>query len=102
MKKAKLWMMAAILTPAALMMSCTDRVDNPVTGQPAENPAETEEQAAFWSKFDAWQSDSCTTGDDFYMHMTGKFFFNPTSIYPGGMLSYATDMMELSKRTLIW
>jgi len=100
MKKAKLWMMAAILTPAALMMSCTDREDNPVTGQPVENPAETEEQAAFWSKFDAWQSDSCTTGDDFYMHMTGKFFFNPTSIYPGGMLSYATDIMGLRESTI--
>jgi len=58
-------MFVAILTSATMFSSCVDYVDNPVT--PVPEPVETEKQAQFWSKFDKWQTDSCTVGDDFYM-----------------------------------
>ena len=77
-------MMAAILTPAALLTSCMDNIDNP--GSPTSPAGETAAQAAFWDKFDKWQTDSCTLGDDFYMHMEGKFWWNPEDIYPDGMI----------------
>ena len=85
-------MMAAILTPAALLTSCTDNIDNP--GSPTRPAGETAAQTAFWDKFDKWQTDSCTLGDDFYMHMEGKFWWNPEDIYPDGMISYASDLQS--------
>ena len=88
----KQWMMAAILTPAALLTSCTDNIDNP--GSPTRPAGETAAQTAFWDKFDKWQTDSCTLGDDFYMHMEGKFWWNPEDIYPDGMISYASDLQS--------
>ncbi|MBO5595065.1 MAG: hypothetical protein J5931_10735 [Prevotella sp.] len=92
MRKMKQWMMAAILTPAALLTSCTDNIDNP--GSPTRPAGETAAQTAFWDKFDKWQTDSCTLGDDFYMHMEGKFWWNPEDIYPDGMISYASDLQS--------
>ena len=85
-------MMAAILTPAALLTSCTDNIDNP--GSPTRPAGETAAQTAFWDKFNQWQTDSCTLGDDFYMHMEGKFWWNPEDIYPDGMISYASDLQS--------
>ena len=70
--------------------ACTDTVDNPVTPEPV-NP-ETPAQQAFWAPFDAWQTDSCTVGDDFFMHMLGTWWKNPVDIYPGGLLAYAGDL----------
>ena len=92
MRKMKQWMMAAILTPAALLTSCTDNIDNP--GSPTRPAGETAAQTAFWDKFENWQTDSCTLGDDFYMHMEGKFWWNPEDIYPDGMISYASDLQS--------
>ena len=98
MRKMKLWMMAAIMIPAALLTSCTDNIDNP--GSPTRPAGETPAQTAFWEKFEAWQTDSCTLGDDFYMHMTGKFWWNPTTIYPGGMMTYAAKLIAEKVKTL--
>ena len=88
----KQWMMAAILTPAALLTSCTDNIDNP--GSPTRPAGETAAQTAFWDKFENWQTDSCTLGDDFYMHMLHNFWWNPEDIYPDGMISYAGDLQS--------
>ena len=88
----KQWMMAAILTPAALLTSCTDNIDNP--GSPTRPAGETAAQTAFWDKFNQWQTDSCTLGDDFYMHMLHNFWWNPEDIYPDGMISYAGDLQS--------
>ena len=85
-------MMAAILTPAALLTSCTDNIDNP--GSPTRPAGETAAQTAFWDKFNQWQTDSCTLGDDFYMHMLHNFWWNPEDIYPDGMISYAGDLQS--------
>ena len=92
MRKMKQWMMAAILTPAALLTSCTDNIDNP--GSPTRPAGETAAQTAFWDKFENWQTDSCTLGDDFYMHMLHNFWWNPEDIYPDGMISYAGDLQS--------
>ena len=46
-------------------------------------------QHAFWKQFDAWQTDSCTVGDDFFMHMIGSWWKNPVDVYPNGLLGYA-------------
>ena len=88
----KQWMMAAILTTVALLTSCTDNIDNP--GSPTRPAGETAAQTTFWDKFDKWQTDSCTLGDDFYMHMEGKFWWDPEDIYPDGMISYASDLQS--------
>ena len=85
-------MMAAILTPAALLTSCTDNIDNP--GSPTRPAGETAAQTAFWDKFNQWQTDSCTLGDDFYMHLLHNFWWNPEEIYPDGMISYAGDLQS--------
>ena len=85
-------MMAAILTPAALLTSCTDNIDNP--GSPTRPAGETAAQTAFWDKFNQWQTDSCTLGDDFYMHLLHNFWWNPEDIYPDGMISYAGDLQS--------
>ena len=91
MKKiSKLWMLAAILTSATMFSSCVDNEDNPVT--PVPEPVETAQQAQFWSKFDKWQTDSCTVGDDFYMHLLHNFWRNPIDIYPDGMIQYARSL----------
>jgi len=90
--KLNQWMLAAILTTAAMFFSCVDDIDNPVT--PLQGLGETAKQAQFWSKFDKWQTDSCTLGDDFYMHMLHNFWWNPKNIYPGGMLTYASDLQS--------
>ncbi|MBQ2675699.1 MAG: hypothetical protein IJG07_13670 [Prevotella sp.] len=92
MRKMKQWMMAAILTPAALLTSCTDNIDNP--GSPTRPAGETAAQTAFWDKFNQWQTDSCTLGDDFYMHLLHNFWWNPEDIYPDGMISYAGDLQS--------
>lgn len=92
MRKMKQWMMAAILTPAALLTSCTDNIDNP--GSPTRPAGETAAQTAFWDKFNQWQTDSCTLGDDFYMHLLHNFWWNPEEIYPDGMISYAGDLQS--------
>jgi hypothetical protein len=92
MRKMKQWMMAAILTPAALLTSCTDNIDNP--GSPTRPAGETAAQTAFWDKFNQWQTDSCTLGDDFYMHLLHNFWWNPEDIYPDGMISYADDLQS--------
>ena len=88
----KLWMLVAILTSATMFSSCSDNADNP--GSPVREPGETAQQAQFWSKFEKWQTDSCTLGDDFYMHMLHNFWWNPKDIYPGGMLTYASNLQS--------
>ncbi len=70
--------------------SCTDRYDNPVT--PSQVRPETPEQQVFWAPFDAWKTDSCTAGDDFYMYMLGTWWKNPVDIYPTGLLPYASQL----------
>ena len=90
MKKNLIWMMAAILTPVAMLTSCTDNIDNAFPTRPA---GETPVQTKFWEKFESWQTDSCSVGDDFFMHMTGKFWWNPTTIYPDGLIPYAASEM---------
>ncbi len=87
----KQWMIIAILSPVALLISCTDNVDNP--GSSTRPASETPAQIAFWEKFKQWQTDSCSVGDDFFMHMTGKFWWNPTTIYPDGLMPYAASEM---------
>ena len=97
MKKMILWMLGAILINT-LMPSCIDNIDNPT---PSADPAgETQAQAAFWEKFNQWQTDSCSVGDDFFMHMTGKFWWNPTTIYPDGLMPYAASEMFGKTATL--
>lgn len=71
------------------MASCTS-FDNPVNDNP--QPAETPEQQAFWAPFDAWKTDSCTVGDDFYMHMLGTWWKNPVDIFPNGLLTYSEKL----------
>ena len=93
MMKKSLKTLAAVLCCAMTMTvftACIDTVDNPVTPEPV-NP-ETPAQQAFWAPFDAWQTDSCTVGDDFFMHMLGTWWKNPVDIYPGGLLAYAGDL----------
>ena len=85
-------MLAAILTSATMFSSCTDNMDNP--GPDVIDTVETPKQVQFWSKFDSWQTDSCTLGDDFYMHMLHNFWWNPNGIYPGGMIPYARDFQS--------
>lgn len=92
MKKFSFWMLAAILTSATMFSSCVDNEDNPVT--PVPEPVETAQQAQFWSKFDKWQTDSCTVGDDFYMHILHNFWWNPKDIYPDGMMDYAQSLQR--------
>ncbi|MGX8695567.1 MAG: M13-type metalloendopeptidase [Prevotella sp.] len=89
-KNLKLWMLLGAVTLG--LASCTDNIDNPVTPEP-ENP-ETPEQQAFWAPFDAWQTDSCTVGDDFFMHTIGTWWKNPVDIYPGGLLNYASYLND--------
>lgn len=86
------WILGVMVLPMAVMTSCVDNVDNPAA--PPSVPGESEQQTQFWSKFDKWQTDSCTLGDDFYMHMEGKFWWNPEDIYPDGMISYATELND--------
>ena len=69
--------------------SCTI-TDNPVTPEP--QPSETPEQLAFWAQFDAWKTDSCAIGDDFFMHMIGTWWKNPVDIYPNGLMNYADNV----------
>ena len=66
--------------------SCTS-YDNPADY--GSQYSETPEQQAFWATFDAWKTDSCTVGDDFFMHMIGSWWKNPTTVYPNGLMPYA-------------
>ena len=91
-KKLNLWILAAILILATIFSSCTDNIDN--SGSIVSEPVETAKQVQFWSKFEKWQTDSCTLGDDFYMHMLHNFWWNPKDIYPGGMIAYAGDLQS--------
>ena len=99
-------MLAAIIAcgfASVMMTSCSDtfgqadnsyREDDPVP----ENP-ETPEQQEFWAKFDAWQTDSCTLGDDFFMHMLGTWWKNPVDIYPDGMIDYSVELNNQRRLT---
>ena len=71
----------------AVFTACTDTIDNPADTELVNG--ETPAQRAFWARFDAWQTDSCTLGDDFYMHMIGTWWKNPVDIYPDGLTQYA-------------
>jgi len=93
MKKLNQWMFVAILTSATMFSSCVDNADNPAT--PVSEPVETAKQAQFWSKFDKWQTDSCTLGNDFYMHLLHNFWQNPIDIYPKGMIPYARSLQRI-------
>ena len=66
--------------------SCTT-YDNPASYEPQYS--ETPEQQAFWAYFDAWKTDSCTVGDDFFMHTIGTWWKNPVAVYPNGLMTYA-------------
>ena len=59
MSKTKLWMLVAILTSATMFSSCVDNMDNPAPTVD-DYAGETAKQVQFWSKFDKWQTDSCT------------------------------------------
>lgn len=93
MKKNLFLMCAVILTVCGTMLSsCVANEDNP--GAPVPEPVETGKQAQFWSKFDKWQTDICTVGDDFYMHMLHNFWWNPIDIYPNGMNNYGAKLQK--------
>jgi len=79
-----------------LLTSCTDNIDNP--GSPTRPAGETAAQTAFWDKFNQWQTDSCSVGDDFYMHLLHNFWWNPTTIYPDGLMSVSSA--EMFKKTI--
>ena len=80
----------AVFALPLLATSCIDHMDNPVADINPETPA----QQAFWAQFDSWQTDSCTVGDDFYMHMLGAWWNNPVDIYPGGLMPYAGELND--------
>ena len=84
----------------AVFTACTDTIDNPANT--ALVNGETPEQQAFWARFDAWQTDSCTLGDDFYMHMIGTWWKNPVDIYPNGMIAYAETLNNERLREIIY
>lgn len=92
MKKSfRLWM---LMVPLALgLASCETDNNHAFDPKDVINP-ETPEQQTFWQKFDAWQTDSCTVGDDFYMHMVGTWWKNPVSIYPKGVMEYADELND--------
>ena len=90
MKQSKRYLLLLLVTVAFGLTSCIDNTDNPVVPVPT-NP-ETPEQQAFWAPFDSWQTDSCTVGDDFYMHMIGTWWKNPMDIYPDGVVDYAGEL----------
>lgn len=91
MKQSMHFLLLLLLVPVAFgLTSCVDSTDNPVAPVPT-NP-ETPEQQAFWALFDSWQTDSCTIGDDFYMHMIGSWWKNPVDIYPNGLMDYADEL----------
>ena len=91
MKNAiKFWML--MVSVALFLASCTVNDDNPVIPEPV-NP-ETPEQLAFWAQFDAWQTDSCTLGDDYFMHTIGTWWNNPVDIYPNGLMLYAARIND--------
>ena len=71
----------------AVFTACTYSDDIPVAPDP-ETPA----QKAFWSQFDVWKTDSCSVGDDFFMHMIGTWWKNPVDIYPNGLIIYADEL----------
>ena len=80
--------------------ACTDTIDNPANTELVNG--ETPAQRAFWAPFDAWQTDSCTLGDDFYMHMIGTWWRNPVDIYPGGMIAYARKLNNERLREIVY
>ena len=80
------------LMTMVVFTACTNTIDNPV--DPRQVNPETPEQQAFWAPFDAWQTDSCTVGDDFFMHMIGTWWNNPVDIYPDGLLPYARTLND--------
>ena len=90
MKQSKHYLLLLLVPVAFGLTSCIDNTDNPVVPVPT-NP-ETPEQQAFWAPFDSWQTDSCTVGDDFYMHMLGTWWKNPEDIYPDGVVDYAGEL----------
>ena len=90
-KNFRLWM---LMMPVAFgLASCENGYDRPIDPKDVINP-ETPEQQAFWQKFDAWQTDSCTVGDDFYMHMIGTWRKNPVAVYPNGLTEYAEKLND--------
>ena len=72
--------------------SCTS-FDNSVFTEPPYS--ETPEQQAFWAIFDAWKTDSCTVGDDFFMNTIGTWWKNPVDIYPDGLMTFAARVNDL-------
>lgn len=72
--------------------SCTP-YDNPV--EAGSQYSETPEQQAFWAVFDKWKTDSCTVGDDFFMHTLGTWWKNPVDVYPNGLIPYAFKLNEV-------
>ena len=84
----------------AVFTACTDTIDNPANTAPVNG--ETPAQQAFWARFDGWQTDSCTLGDDFYMHMIGTWWKNPVDIYPNGTIAYAKTLNEKRVHEIIY
>ena len=98
-KQLRSWMLLVLV--ALGMASCVENLDNPVvTPVPEPESPETPQQEAFWKPFDAWQTDSCTVGDDFFMHMLGTWWKNPVDIYPGGLMGYAAGLNEQRVRQI--
>ena len=90
-----------LLVPMALSLAAcvNDGIDNPVTPVPVD-PEPPEEQG-LWAQFDTWKTDSCTAGDDFYMHMIGTWWKNPVDIYPNGMIAYAKELNKTRQQAII-
>ena len=90
MKKITLTL-AAVLCYAmtTLLFTACSIEDNPV---PEPVYPETPGQRAFWQQFDGWQTDSCTVGDDFFMHVVGSWWKNPVDIYPQGLIRHAAKV----------
>ena len=82
---------AAVLCCAmtTLLFTACSIEDNPV---PEPVYPETPGQQAFWQQFDGWQTDSCTVGDDFFMHVVGSWWKNPVDIYPKGLIIHASKL----------
>ncbi len=75
MKKANLWILAAVFCCSLVMNSCTDdtaMADNPV---PAPEQASAEDPGKWWID-ESYMDKSVKLSDDFFMHCIGTWWKN--------------------------